>query len=93
MIRVWFQWLDLKRPLLAGFEAPDDIEAAMSLTGENGTFIPEPYQFSEGGPGGLSIGSPIFPPFPSGDGFGRGGEGGADSNNYGNEGILPPIGG
>ena len=24
MIRVWFKWLDLKRPLLAGFEAPDD---------------------------------------------------------------------
>ena len=28
MIRIWFKWLDLKTPLLAGFEAPDDTGGA-----------------------------------------------------------------
>lgn len=33
MIRVWLKWLDLKRPLLAGFEAPDDSLCPRVLAG------------------------------------------------------------
>ena len=69
------------------------IEGTVSLNGDNGTFITEPYQFSEGGPGGFSGGSAGITGFPQSHGFGPGGGNSGGSYNYGNQGIFPLIGG
>ena len=77
-----------------------DIAGTVSLNGEPGGSVSQPFQYSEGGPGGFQGGAGAVVGFSSSCGLGPGGgavtQGGSyatGANAYGNSSIIPLIGG